>query len=143
MTAVLDASALVALLAGEAGGADAARAAPSGAVTAINLAEARDRLIRATGDPAGVAAAFDRALEAGLRVITCDRTLAEEAADLRARHYDRRRAPISLADCFAIAAAARSGGVLVSCDEVQLAVGKHEGVEPHPIANSQGVVPEL
>ncbi len=59
MTAVLDASALVALLAGEPGAREAARMAPSGLVTAVNLAEVRDRLGRSTGDLPAVAAALD------------------------------------------------------------------------------------
>lgn len=143
MSAVLDASALVALLAGEPGAAEAARVAPSGVVTAVNLAEARDRLSRVTGDPAGVAAALDRATDVGLRVLPCDRSLAEEAADLRAAHYDRAAAAVSLADCFAIAAAMRSGATLVSSDGLQLAVAQRVGVPVHPIANSQGEVPQM
>jgi PIN domain nuclease of toxin-antitoxin system len=143
MSAVLDASALVSLLAGEAGAVEVARAAGSAMVTAVNLADARDQLSRATGDPANVAAALDRAIDVGLRVLVCDRTLAEEAADLRAAHYDRSTAAVSLADCFAIAAALRTGGALLSCDGAQLVVAKKVGVIPHPIANSQGVVPEV
>lgn len=143
MTAVLDASALVALLAGEPGGRAAADAAMAGAVASVNLAEARDRLIRATGRPADVAVALDRAIDAGLRVVPCDRRLAEQAADLRATHDDRRGPAVSLADYFAIAVAIELGAALVSSDLDQLSVAAGLGVELRPIANSAGVVPRV
>lgn len=143
MSSVLDASAVISILLGEPGASAASEAAPSGTVTAINLAEVRDRLTRRTGDHGRVADAIDGLVARGLRVTACDRDLAEHAADLRAAHYDRRLAPISLADCCAIAAALRLDGALVSSDQEQLRIAKQEGASVVPIANSSGVVPEL
>lgn len=143
MTTVLDASALVALLAGEPGAKEAARLAPSGAVTAVNLAEVRDRLVRSTRDAASVVAALERVIGAGLRVLSCDRSLAEAAADLRAAHYERIGSAVSLADCFAIAAALREGAALVSSDADQLRVAAKVGARISPIANSLGTVPRV
>lgn len=143
MSTVLDASALVALLAGEPGAGAVAQVAPAGAISAVNLAEVRDHLSRVTGDPVGVAAALDQAIALGLRIVACDRSLAESAADVRAEHYHRSFTPVSLADCFAIAAAVRAGGPLVSSDVAQLRVAERVGVVRHAIANSQGIVPEV
>jgi PIN domain nuclease of toxin-antitoxin system len=142
VSAVLDASAVAAILRGEPGAIAAADAAVSGAITSVNLAEARDRLGRLTGDPPSVARALDALVERGMRVLVCDRELAEAAADLRTRHYHRRRAAVSLADCIAVAAAERAGGPLVSSDHGQVALARTIGVAVRPIANSSGLVPE-
>ncbi len=82
-------------------------------------------------------------MAAGLRVLAGDRALAEQAADLRVAHYDRQGSAVSLADCFAIAAARREGASLVSSDADQLRVAVRVGVTVNPIANSLGVVPQV
>ncbi len=143
MSAVLDASAITAILRGEPGASAAATAAVGGAVSSINLAEVRDRLSRLTGDPAAVARALDALLEHGLRVLVCDREVAEAAADLRTAHYHRRRAAVSLADCIGVVTALRTGATLVSSDGDQLRIAVLAGADVQPIANSQGVVPEV
>lgn len=140
MKAVLDASAVVSILRGEPGAVAASEAAVDGSVPAINLAEARDRLLRSMRDRPAVISAFELLLARGLRVLPCDRELAERAADLRAAHYDRRHTAVSIADCFAIAAAHRAEAALISCDEAQLRVAAATGVRVVPIAGADGRV---
>lgn len=144
MSAVLDASAIIAIVNGEPGASAAANAAAVDVlVTAINLGEAQDRLVRSLRDRDRVVAALDALVSGGLRVVSCDRELASEAADLRSSHYHRRDCPISLADCFAIAAAARLGSTLVSSDADQVRIATRAGVAVHPIPNSRGVIPQV
>lgn len=137
MRAVLDASAIVALLDGEPGGAAVATVIASGCATsAVNLAEARDLLARRSGVVGGT----DVFVRRGLVVVPCDLALGDQAADLRAAHYHPRDRAVSLADCIAVATTRQIGGTLVSSDRDQLRVAVLAGVPIHPIANSFGVL---
>lgn len=143
MRPVLDASAIVALLDGEAGGAEvAAVLRPGAVVSAVNLAEARDRLIRKRGKGVDGAMATDELVRRGLEVVPCDLRLAVDAADLRAAHYHRKQFPVSLADCIGVATARQVGGALVTSDADQCTLALLAGVVVHPITNSFGVRPE-
>ena len=143
MIAMLDASALLAILRGEPGADDAAALAKDGAcITAINFAEVRDQAIRSYPDQPGAADVVDRFLDRRTVVVVCDEVLARRAAALRGRFYERRSRPVSLADCFAIAAAEARGTPLVTSDADQAAVARSVGVEVLAIANSAGVRPE-
>lgn len=143
MRSVLDATALVAILQGEAGARQASEHARNATVTAVNFAEARDHLGRSVGDPLRASEALQAMIDHGLGVVACDRDLAEAAAEIRTGHHHAKRLPVSLADCFAIALALRDARSLVSCDADQLRVAAQVGVAVRPIANSQGVVPEI
>lgn len=143
MTSVLDASAVLAILLGEPGAQAATEAAATGTITSINLAEVRDRMVRVSRDRGRVVRALDALVDRGLQVTGCHREMAEQAADLRSEHYDGRQLPISLADCCAIAAAAKAEATLVSSDRDQLRVALRVGVTVLPIADSTGVVPDV
>jgi PIN domain nuclease of toxin-antitoxin system len=141
---VLDATAIVALLGGEAGGAEVAAVLRPGAVaSAVNLAEARDQLHRKRGTGVDGATATDELVRRGLEVVPCDLRLAVDAAELRAAHYHGKQFPISIADCIGVATARQVGGALVSSDADQCALAVLAGVDVHPIANSFGVRPEV
>lgn len=140
MKVVLDASAIVALLDGEPGGAAvAAVLGPGGAASAVDLAEARDLLQRRRGASGGT----DEIVHRGLVVVPCDLELADRAADLRSSHYHPVFLPVSLADCIGVVTALHVGATLVSSDRDQLRVAALVGVPITPIANSAGVVPEV
>lgn len=138
MRVVLDASAIVALLAGEPGGpAVAAILGPGVAASAVNLAEARDMLQRRRGAVGGT----DELVRRGLEVVPVDLALVDRAADLRTAHYPRLQ--VSLADCIGVVTALGRKAVLVSSDVDQLRLAVIGGASVHPIANSVGVVPEV
>jgi uncharacterized protein with PIN domain len=131
----LDASAALALVLEEAGAnvvEDALRRGPT-QMTAINYGEALDVLIRREGvDVRRVARAFALLVEAGMRIAPVTSGVAERAAELRHRHYDRARNPVSLADCILLAAA-RPDGVVVSGDAGVLATARDEGLPTVPL----------
>jgi PIN domain nuclease of toxin-antitoxin system len=137
---VLDASAIIALLDAEPGGpAVAAVLGPGGAASAVNLAEARDLLQRRRGARGGT----EEIVRRGLVVVPCDLEVADDAADLRSAHYHPVRLPVSLADCIGVVTALHASATLVSSDRDQLRLAVLAGASVHPIANSQGIVPEV
>jgi len=143
VTALLDASALLAILRGEPGSEAAVlHAADGGFVTAINFAEVRDQASRAYPDEPGAAASVDRFLDRRVTLVVCDESLARRASDLRAGHYRRRSRSVSLAACFVNAAAEGRRIPLVTSDADQAAVARSIGVEVLAIANSAGIVPD-
>ena len=143
VTLVLDASALVALIDGEVGGREVAEVLGSGGVaSAVNLAEARDRLVRTVRDPDAARKGFDLLVARGFRVVACDLAIADRAAELRVAHYHRTDLPVSLADCIGVATALQLGGTLVTSDADQCRLAAIVGVAVHPIPNSSGVRPE-
>lgn len=101
MRAVLDASAVLALLQGEAGGELVGPLARNSFLSAVNLAEVLTVAIERGGDPSRAAAEVARF---EIEIVTFDASLAERAALLRpiTRHLGR-----SLADraCLALAQA--------------------------------------
>lgn len=143
MTVVFDATALIAILRGERGAGEAVDAGlDGGAVTAVNFAEARDLLVRSLPEMGEVGAAVDQFIDRGLSVLSCDRSLAVRAAALRSEHYQRSERAVSLADCFAIAAAEDRGAALVTSDRHQADVARLVGVEVVAIPNSAGIRPD-
>lgn len=138
---VLDASAIIALLTDEPAAeevADLLGRSESGC-SAVNLAEVADGLVRIGGaSPEAVERAFADLVDAGMRVITADQTIALRAGAIRAGRYSRRDAPVSLADCFAIATAEAVGGTLITSDGDLCRLASHVGVPVHPLPNSAG-----
>ncbi len=131
MSVLLDAFALIALLADEpaAGEVEALLRRGEAAITAVNLAEALDVLQRVQG------ISRDRLDEVALPLvgermafIAIDERIARDAADIRARCYHRTRAPLSLADCILLAATGESD-TLATADGPLLRVAAAENVK--------------
>lgn len=139
MSLVLDASAILAFVRGEPAADEVADALRSGeaAVVAVNVAEVIDVLVRRIGLPMDeVGVALGR-LIALLDVRPVDVHLARRAGALRARSYDRARAPLSLADCHCIAAAGPDD-VVLSSDVPLLRVAEAEGLTVRALPDSHG-----
>lgn len=127
MGAVLDAYALVALLADEPAADQVEELLERGAgkITSINLAEALDVLQRRDRIPESV---LREALDGlPVRVLVASENDAWQAASLRARHYHRRR-PVSIADCFLVVAADQ-GDEVATADGAVLEMARAEGVD--------------
>lgn len=144
MSVVLDASAIVAIVAGEPGETEAVGLLRSGAaaMVAVNLAEAIEILLRAGHPAERVKAQLQPAIHESLDVILLDERLAWRAAELRATHYHRRRAPVSLADC-ALVAALGEGDEAASSDVALLRVARAEGFDVRPLPDSRGRRPRI
>lgn len=130
MTCVLDAFALVALALEEPAADEVETLIRRGdtAVTAINLAEALDQLVRVhQRDIESVRVHFGPLIGEVVALIDFGEPLCWSAVELRARHYDRRHSPLSLADCVALAAAA--GGSLATADRPLMLAARAESVD--------------
>lgn len=137
---VLDASALIAFLRGEpaAPEVEAMLRSERVAISAVNLAEVVDHLGRRGRLPsARIDAVLGGLVADAITVLPCDEAQGRRAGALRAAHYDRRAAPLSLADCFGLATA-EAAGALVSSDRALLRVARREGVAVHRVRDSSG-----
>ena len=135
---LLDAFALIALAADEPAAADVELLLHRGqaATTAIGLAEAIDVLERRHAQSADILrAGLGPLLDAFVRVVSVDEALAWRAAALRARHYDRRTRPLSLADCVLLAAAGPDDAVATG-DRPLMDAAQAEGIAVIPLAVS-------
>jgi PIN domain nuclease of toxin-antitoxin system len=141
---VLDAFAVVAYLRDEPGAGEVAALLSRGPtmITATNVAEVLDQLVRVSGSHRNDVLA-DLALlsYAGMAIIpvTADDGLA--AGQLRARHYHRERCAVSLADCTAAAVALDRRVGLATADPALAALVRAEGGAVHPLADSRGITP--
>ena len=107
-------------------------------VSVVNVFEVLDVLIRVHRAPVNDASeALDRFLADVARPIPATRALAERAALLRARHYQRRDRDVSFADCFAIAAAMPDAEVATS-DTAIARVARAEGLQVIALPNARG-----
>jgi predicted nucleic acid-binding protein len=145
--AVFDASPLVAVLLGEPGGLVSGRmladSSAEHAICALNAAEVLDRVSRESEERAGeVASAMQLWFDAGVHVVPLDWELAQRTAELRSLHYHRTRAPVSLADCSAIALSQRMTAELVTSDATQARIARAEGVAVLPVPDSSGRTPK-
>lgn len=123
-TTLLDAYALIALLADERAEPQVGALVAGGgcAVSAVNLLEVVDHLVRVRGVPEDVLdASLDPLIDGPLRVLTVDRDTAQRAARVRAAHYHRSERPISLADCVLLASG-DDGDRIATADPHVLAV---------------------
>lgn len=126
---LLDAYALVALLAGRPAGVRVRALLRDGAgVATANLVEAYEVSQRRYG------VAIDRSAEIleplfdqVLRTIPLDRVVARRAAELRSKHYHRAKRPISLADAILLASAS-PGDSIATADPDVLAIAAVEGI---------------
>lgn len=98
-------------------------------MSAINVAEVVDRLVRRFGFTAADATAGLRLLRSGgLDVLVVDEVIAEDAGRLRARHYDRATRALSMADCVALATARRENAQLATAEAPLAAAARAESV---------------
>lgn len=137
---LLDAYALVALLADEPAAGEVERLLREGgcAVTPSNLAEAVDVTQRARGvAPADVRAALEPLLDGEIELLAPREADVWRAADLRLRYYDRRGCALSLADCFLLAAVGPRDRI-ASADSAVAAVARGEGIELVRLPDSSG-----
>ncbi len=143
--AVLDASALIALLRAEPGGAavrQVLQVDSSSGVAAINLAESVDVLVRVLEiQEADVADSIDLLELGGLLVIDIDGRSAWRAGMFRATHYRKATAEISLADSVAATTAADRNEALVTSDRSLARVARAAGIQVIAIADRHGSLP--
>jgi uncharacterized protein with PIN domain len=140
---ILDAYALIALLADEPAAAEveALIRDRQAAISAVNLAESLGVSERALGAPGDHVRAVVEPLLAGeLEVLGCTAREAWRAASLRSRYYDRRERPLSLADCFLLAAAG-DGDEITTADPAVAAVAHAEGIDLVALPDGSGKRP--
>ncbi|MEP6761820.1 MAG: PIN domain-containing protein [Sporichthyaceae bacterium] len=140
---MLDAYAVLAYLRAEPCAADVATLLRSPSVlTAANAAEVFDQLVRVyEREPDDVHADIALLATAGMELVPVTAYQGLAAARLRARHYDRKRRAVSLADCITAATALNRNAALATSDPALAAVVRAEGGQVHPLADSAGVKP--
>lgn len=140
---VLDAYAVLAFLRAEPCADDVAallRAATT--LSAANAAEVVDQLTRVYGsDPDDVHADLALLANAGMQLAPVTADLGLLAGRLRAKHYHRDRAAVSLADCIAAATALSSNRPLATSDPALAGVVRAEGGTIHGLPDSRGTSP--
>jgi predicted nucleic acid-binding protein len=107
--------------------------------TSLNIAEAVDVACRVYGasEPA-MRNAIELLVESRLLDVAApDATDALRAAELRIAYYRRRERPLSLADCFLVAAATREDHIATS-DPAVAEVAREEGIAVLPLPDSSG-----
>jgi uncharacterized protein with PIN domain len=138
---VLDAYALVALLAGEPAADEVARLLADNAISvaAPNLAEAADRLGRVHGIAVGRTRSAVELLEQStdLQVRALDQDHAWRAAELRVTHYHRTQRPLSRGDCLLLAVTGPEDQLATSDPHV-LATAGDEGIAWISLSDSRG-----
>ena len=145
MADVLDAYALVALIVDEPAAEIVESLLRSGdaAVSAVNLGEAVDVSCRVHGLDEDAVKTTLEPLIAGrhMSVIGLDDASAFRAAHLRIAHYDRRVCPISIADCFLLAAATGPDDRVATADPSVAAIARAEAISVLPLPDSTGRFP--
>jgi PIN domain nuclease of toxin-antitoxin system len=124
---LLDAYALIAFLDDEPAAADVELLLARGdaGMSAVNLAEAAQRQVRLTS--VTLAELREVVSLLPLAIVPHSERHAWRAAELRARHYDRRTSPVSLADCCLVAVATPADRV-ATADPPVLRMARAEGV---------------
>jgi len=130
---VLDASALIAYLLDEPARAevgDLLRKRPPPSISAVNLEEVIDHLVRVKGRPAErVNDAIDLLLVSGLEVQPFWLPNARRSAALRSTFYDRSTSALSLADCACLATAVALRTDLATSDAPLARAARAVGVD--------------
>jgi len=137
---VLDAYAVIAYLRDEPSADEVAELLHGPTVlTSVNAAEVCDQMVRVFGaDPDALEADLALLSHAGMTVLAVSYELGMEAGRIRARHYRRDRAAISLADCVAASAALAARQPLATADPALASVLRAEGGHVHPLPDSKG-----
>ena len=138
---LLDAYALVALLADEPAAAETEKLLRGGgcAAVVVNLAEAVDVSCRVHGlEEEDVRSSLEPLFaSAALTAVSPGEATAWRAARLRVRHYARRARPVSLADCFLVAAAG-AGDAIATSDAPLAQVARDESIDVIALPDSTG-----
>lgn len=140
---ILDAYALVALLADEVAAPDVEALLRTGGtgMVIVNLAEALDVTQRVDSISADeLRAALDPLLGERIEIVPQFEEASWRAAAIRQDHYGRRARALSLADCFLLAAARDADGIATSDGPVAQAA-RMLGSDVIPLPNSQGARP--
>ncbi|MGH2760555.1 MAG: PIN domain-containing protein [Actinomycetota bacterium] len=110
-------------------------------ISSVNLTEVLDQLQRLHGLPAGEIAEVVSALLTEVIVVrSVGEVEAWRAADVRARHYRRKDAELSLADCILLASATEGESIATS-DPVLAAAARSESVSVIALPDSHGQKP--
>ncbi len=125
---VLDAYAVIAYLRGETAAEDVMGLLRGHTIlSAANAAEVMDQLIRINGnDPDDVEIRIATLIVDGMRIAPVTDELGRAAGALRAKHYNKKKCSISLADCFAAVTALAERAPLATSDPHLLDVMKAE-----------------
>ena len=108
-------------------------------VSSITYSRVIERVARESASSArDVAGVIDWWIAGGLSVDPVDADLAAAAAAIRAEHYDRERAPISLVDCHAMALAAAHNAELAASDAGVLRVARTIGLSVLALPDQTG-----
>ena len=111
-------------------------------ISAVNLAEALDVLVRVKGVPADVIERVVRPLVGeAVPVVVATEAIAWAAAATRSAHYDRDRRPISLGDAFALATAAAQDAPIATPDRAMVWVARALNLTPVPLPDQWGNLP--
>lgn len=140
---LLDASALLSLVLGQPAENEVSALIRAGncAVPGPCLAEVVDKLVRKHKvEPSKVSEVLGPLVDERLPVVATDRRIAWRAGELHAEHYDRKRAPLSLADCVLLATAGAEDDI-ASSDGVVIEVAKKLGLGVIGLPASDGTMP--
>ena len=142
---VLDASALIGALGNQPAKSEVEqilRRRPPPSISAVNLGEVIDWLVRVDGQrEQDVRDRIDWLVVGGLEIEPMWPFDARRAATLRARHYHRERRPLSLADCVCLATAVKLSTDLATTDPVLYGLAHELGVEVIGLPDSTGARP--
>jgi uncharacterized protein with PIN domain len=142
----LDAYAVVALVADEPAADEVEEILRAGGVRVVvaNLAESIDISHRVNGLPLGeVRGALAPLLDAEvIEPVASMVTEAWLAAELRAKHYDKRTAALSLADCLLLAHALEAQEAIATANSSLADAARSEGVDVVALPDSAGARPE-
>ncbi len=138
-SALIDASALIALLGAEPAAVEVQEMLNLGAaMSTLGLAEAIDRLKRRYDlEIEQTRPVIEGLLAKSLTLLPLEPLQAWRAGEIRAAHYHRSRCPISLADAVLVASAP-AGGRIASSDGPLLGVAASEGLATVPLLDSKG-----
>jgi PIN domain nuclease of toxin-antitoxin system len=115
------------------------RRRPGPLISAVNLAEVIDKLVRGRGANAEqVNDAIDLLIVGGLEILPFWLPQARNAAALRARFYDRASSPLSLADCACLATALSECAAIATTDAALAQAATDLGVEVIGLPDSTG-----
>jgi PIN domain nuclease of toxin-antitoxin system len=142
---LLDASALLTLLLGQPGEPEVSELLRQGncTVPAPCLTEVVDQLIRKHRvDPGAVSERLGPLIDETIPIASTDPRIAWQAGEVRAAHYDRKTAALSLADCVLLATAGPDDEI-ASSDATVIATAGKLGIGVVPLPDSKGRRPTV